>query len=242
MLLQQAATGVEQNHLLAERAVTKLYGGGGETEISHLAAWISTVERQYYDWHRERSATPLVDEIVTRTAPLHDQWDARGPGMLREIGRLTDPRLVADRADVVMVLPVLGGDGHAHLPANLVTFEAMLTNADESLPEVMRLAWLLAQLQFDLPVMTGSLPPRRLPHVAQVAMLPPVLQAGAEVELCAYNERTLAAAALLWRAASTEEEATNMAQTSWQWWSTYQSSPVRWQVASAALAEMLAHG
>jgi hypothetical protein len=240
VLLEQAAAGIEQNHQLAERALVKQYGGGSDTELSTLAAWVSAVERAYYDWYRGRSNAQLVDEIVTRTEPLRSLWDARGPGMLHEMGRLTEPSLLSDRAEVVMVLPVLGGHGTAHLPVNLVTLEAVLTNADESLPEIVRLAWLLGQLQFDLPMVSERLVSRRIAHLAQVAMLPPALAAAADVELAEFSEAQLAHAAVAWRVASTPDDALRIARASWQWWATYQNGRVAWPVAVAALEQMLA--
>lgn len=241
MLLSQAAAGIEQNHALAESAIVKLRGRGAasDTQISSLAAWVSSVERCYYDWHRGHSSTPLVDEIVTRTAPLRDQWDARGPGMLRVVERLTASWLVAERANVVMLQPVLGGHGDAHLPVNVVTLEAVLTNPNPELPEAVRLVWLLGQLQFDLPAVAEQLAGAKVPHLARVAMLAPALAAAEEVELARLGEADIAAAALEWRVASTPDEADRMARTTWQWWTTYQSGRVTWPAAVAALCEML---
>lgn len=241
MLLEQAAAGVEQNHVLAKTALTKLRGRAGvhEAEVSSLAAWISSVERAYYDWHRSRSGRQLVDEIVTRTAPVRDQWEARGPGMLRAIERLAQWDLLAERAEVVMVLPVLGGHGMAHLPTNQVTFEAVLTNADPQLPEIVRLAWLLGQLQFDLPAIADHVEAGRLPHLARVAMLPPALAAAEQVELAEFNEASLAHAAMLWRVASSDADARRIAQIAWQWWTIYEAGQFDWPVGVKALEQML---
>ena len=65
------------------------------------------------------------------------------------IGRLTERELVVERADVILVHPVLGGGGWAYPPYNAVCFEAVLANPIAELPEVVRLGWLLAQLNLD---------------------------------------------------------------------------------------------
>lgn len=240
MLLQLAAQGVELNSQLAEQALTKLWGreAAVPSAISALAAWIASLERAYYDWRHAQSERQLVDEIITRTAPIRDQWDARGPGIMRQFGRLADRSLVASEATVVMVLPALGGDGMAHLTGNLVTFEAVLTDGDPRLPEVVRLAWLLAQLQFDLPPIAEQIPAGRLGEIAQLAVLPALLEAATAVELVPPEPTLLSHAIAVWRIASVGQ-AESLADVVQQWWNTYLAKPVAWPVAAAALAAML---
>ncbi len=241
MLLQLAASGIEQNHALAKSALIKLNGEAAASDalVSNLAAWISSTERVYYDWHRGKNRTPLVDEITTRTAPLRQQWDARGPGMLREVGQLTEPWFVAEQATVVVVLPIVGGHGFAHLPVNHVTFEAVLTNPHAALPESVRLAWLLGQLPFDLSAVSEHVPAGRVAQLAQMAMLAPTLTAAEEVELAQCSEADIANAAIVWGLASTQVDAQQIARTIWQWWTTYQAGRVSWTIALTALDQLL---
>ena len=58
---------------------------------------------------------------------------------------------------MILVQPVLGGAGAAHWLYNSVHIEAVLANPVAELPEVVRLGWLLAQLNFDLPMFVGDL-------------------------------------------------------------------------------------
>lgn len=240
-LLQYAAAGFE-NRELAQQTLDKQWGRGnvGDADVSALAAWVSSVEQAFFAWHRWQTDRQLVDEIATRTAPLRDHWDARGPGMMRQIGRLTEPWLVAERADVVMVLPVVGGGGSAHLPTNIVTIESLLANTDPQLPEVVRLAWLAAQLQFDLPAVAEQLSPGGAPRIAELAMLPPALSAAESVELAEYTPASLSHALGLWRVASTPAEADQLAGVLTQWWGSYLASDITWPAAAAALEAMLA--
>lgn len=239
--LLQYAAGCEQNRQLAEQALAK-HGGRDkldEADVSELADWVSRVEQAYFQWHRGQTGRQLADEIATRTVPMRDHWDARGPGMIRQIERLTEPWLVAERVEVVMVLPVVGGDGMAHLPANVVTIEALLANVDPQLPEVVRLAWLASQLQFDLPAIAEQIPPGRLPHIAALAMLPATLAAAEAVELAEYSTESLSSALQLWRVASTAAEVQPLAETLTQWWDSYQSSDMALAAAVASLEATL---
>ena len=50
------------------------------------------------------------------------------------------------QCDVLLIHPALGGAGEAHLAYNSVRIEAVLANPNADLPEVVRLAWLIAQV------------------------------------------------------------------------------------------------
>ena len=135
----------------------------------------------------------MAEELELRTGPLRLQWEARGPGMLRTIGELTEPELIVPSADVILVYPALGGGGDAQLPNNTVRIEAVLANQVTELPETVRLGWMLAQLHLDVPMYGENVHIDRLPHVARFAMLVPALQAAEEVELVQLHSRTRSA-------------------------------------------------
>lgn len=245
MLAQLSAVGYERDELLAQVTLDKLRSRGGAnlSAVSGLTAWIAEVEQGYLDWHatqsNNRGDANLLSEIQTRSQPLRQLWDARGPGLLRTLGRLTDAAVIPNGAEVVMVLPAVGGHGIAHLPTNRVTFEAVLTNADESLPEVVRLGWLLGQLQFDLPMLAEVVLPSRLAYVASLAMVPPTLAAAEEVELVHSAAEHLAHALVVWRIASTTAEDEPLAAVLDKWWQVTTASSTAWPTAVAALEQML---
>ncbi len=240
MLSQQVAAGCEQHHELAQLTLRKLTGPSGTTDaaISQLSAWLANL-KWTVGQARPSGGQPLADELLLRAGPLRDQWDARGPGMMRAIAQMTEPWFVAEQAQVMLVLPVMGGHGVAHLPVNAVTIEAMLTNADDALPEVVRLVWLIAQLQFDLPLIADLVPPGQRERLARWAALPPALAAAQRVELIADTEASFARAALAWHLVETEPEAKKGAGTLATWWQTYQAGATSWPVAVAALGQML---
>ena len=126
------------------------------------------------------------------------QWEARGPGLAAELIRLVEPEIMAPQADVVLVQPVRGGFGSACLPYNSVVMEPLLTDSNPQLPEVLRLGWLLAQLQCDLGKFQGTLAGDRLARAVALAMVPAVLAAAEEVELGRCDEPTIKLALQTW--------------------------------------------
>ena len=70
-----------------------------------------------------------------------------------------------------------------------MVIEAVLANPRFELPEVVRLGWLLAMLNFDLARYRDPLSDAE--RVLPLAMIPPVLAAAAEVELTRFDPATL---------------------------------------------------
>ena len=185
-----------------------------------------------------RHALPLMlDDLAYRLRPLQEHWEARGPGLLHAIGRLTDERLVADRATVVAVHPAFGGGGSASLATNAVRIEAVLTNVVDGLPEVVRLGWLLAQLNHELPIFSDRVHGSRLALIAQLAMLPATLQASETVELSQLTPFTIAEALPAWQIDIAADK--DIAVTLFDWWHTYLETKPAWDIALAALDQMI---
>jgi hypothetical protein len=182
------------------------------------------------------SQPKLLDELELRAGPLREQWEGRGPGLLAGIGRLTEPGILVEQADALVVYPVAGGGGTAHLAQNAVSIEAVLANPWPQLPEVARLAWLIAQLNLDLPRYTETL--RDVRRVAALAAIPPTLAAANEVELAQDDPATLRLALRAWRPGGSDESA--VADCLESWWKTWFNQRTKWPVALAALEQMLA--
>ncbi len=150
--------------------------------------------------------------------------------------RKTDERLIVEQANVVLVYPALGGGGVAHLLYNSVRLEAVLTDPHPSLPETVRLAWLLAQLNLDLPIHSEAISSVDLPWIGSLAMIPPVLSAAEAVEWARLDPPTVAEALAAWHLADDHLE--ELADMLLDWWKTYRASRPRWAVALAALEQM----
>ncbi|MEX2187520.1 MAG: hypothetical protein WD875_12030 [Pirellulales bacterium] len=225
---------LEGNRQLADVALTKSLGRGrSATHVESLTRAIDGVEAAM------SAARPkLAADLQLRVGPLRAAWEARGPGLLRIVGQVTSAELLVERADVILVEPLESGGGAAHPPYNSVRIEAVLTNADDRLPEVLRLAWLLSQLQFELPMYSEHLSPHRRREVCRLSMLPALLAAAEQVELARLNAETLALAIERWRIWS-ERDATDIAATLLTWWNIYSDARPSWPVALGALDRML---
>jgi hypothetical protein len=219
--------------LLVETAVTKTIGRVARFEaiVTNLGTSIAGVETAM------QAALPeMADELAHRERPLREQWEARGPGMLREIGHLTDESLLVPGCEVLLVHPATGGGGEAHLAYNSVRIEAVLANPVAELPEAVRLAWLIAQLQLDLPIHSEAIHADRLPHIARYAMLPPALIAAERVELARFTPESVQRAIHAWRLAA--PPGVDPAALISQWWHTYSETRPPWRVGLAALDQM----
>ena len=206
---------------VAEVAATKLFGSQRPVAAAAIIARrLMALETAF-----QEAFPRALDELELRAEPLMGQWEARGPGLIASVARLTEADLIADSADVILVQPALGGAGTAHWLYNSVSIEAVLANPFAELPEVARLGWLLAQLNLDLPRFQGDLARDRLARAGPLAMLPPLLAAAEDVELARNNEDTLTLALAAWRAPAVDPKQLIV------WWETYQSTRPPWTVA-----------
>ncbi len=219
---------------LAHLALGKVLGIAARTvsQVAELAQSLRELERA-----GQRALPHLLDEWEHRVRPLQQHWEARGPGLLHAVGTLTDQRLLVDQATIVAIPPLFGGGGDASLATNTVHMEAVLTNVVDGLPEVVRLGWLLSQLNHDLPVINERVPSTRLYLLAKLAMLPPILQAGETVELTTLSTTSITTALDAWRIEATTNR--DLPKTLLDWWETYLETKPSWGVALAALDHML---
>jgi hypothetical protein len=232
----------ENNRELVQVALTKLRGPGAinEQHLSLLAAGIGNLET------RILSARPeMVEELALRGRPLQEQWNARGPGLLKQIERLTEETFVAPAAEVVLVQPVLGGAGFADMRTNRVVFEAVLTNPHAALPEALRLGWLLAQLNADVPIYAEAVPPGMLPRIVALATIPVVLSSAETVEWATCDAGTIELALGCWHVDTLGfwhadmQSPPQTAEQLFKWWNAYHDSSTPWPVAWRALESLL---
>ena len=132
---------------LAERTLKKLTGQENSALSSELQNGLRVIKASF-----EKQFPHFLDEIPLRVRPLQQLWESCGPGLIRMIQNFTHPELMVPTARVFLVQPILGGFGYAHLATNSLHFEAVLTNEIPELPETLRLAWLLSQLDMERPV------------------------------------------------------------------------------------------
>jgi hypothetical protein len=202
-----------------------------EVAVAAIAGAIVDLERAVND------AFPgLAQELELRGKVLREQWEARGPGMLRRLQELLPAEVILAASDVLLVQPALGGDGKPHLVNNTVRIEAVLANPHPKLPEAVRLAWLLSQLNLDVPKYSEGIHPDRLPHITAFAMLPVVLEAAHYVELVTFDRELLPLAIDAWRLRVPAD--VDGPELVANWWMTYQEAKPTLAVALKALDEM----
>lgn len=184
---------------------------------------------------------PGIDEdLQLRCRPLREQWEARGPGLLREVQRRTFCPSFGEPALVVAVFPARGGHGALHTRfSQFITLEAVLANPVESLPEILRLGWLLMQLGartsgVDAKVASG--------RFIALGLLPPILAAAERVELAACNATTLQLALDRWCVDQLQLPAAQLAETLLDWWNAQRASSRTWHQAIGDLPDLLVTG
>jgi hypothetical protein len=176
-------------------------------------------------------ASPALDFLETA-------WQRHGSALLSTIGQLTESELVPETATAIGVTPLLGGGGLAVLSGNVAIVEAVAEDPWPELPEAVRLAWLIAQLQIDLPRYSEHIPGARRGRVAELALLPVAVEAARRCRMTeASFEGLLAQAAQSWPAASPLDDATRASLASW--WPVYQSRRPEFALALAALDRSL---
>ena len=174
-----------------------------------------------------------ADELALRREPLRGQWEARGPGLLFGVRRLTSGDWLVPAATVVLLPPILGGAGQAHPTYNAVTFEAVLANPVAQLPEVLRLGWLLAQLNPALSAPTPGFVSGDRRRAAAGALLAAVLAAAEDVELARADRAYFDLAAAEWL------NDQSVADTLWPWWQTYAARRLGWTAGLDELDRLL---
>lgn len=166
-------------------------------------AWPAEVQRELgHARHGLQQHRPgWAEELRLRTQPLREQWLARGPGMVRWLQRRYDLTLPG-RINVWSLLPLRGGFGVLVPGTNDVLLELLLTNLDDRLPELARLAWLVAQ-QMLAPQLQSS--GRASTLTCQLAALLGMQAVATELEWFDMTPATLQRALVAWQIASGAE-------------------------------------
>jgi len=227
------ASNMELAQLVVRKAAVRI---DNKSAASRLSGFISDIEAAY-----NQLFPKFQEQLPLRARPIQEHWLGFGPGLLAHLGRLTQKDLLVPEAMVVLLQPILGGAGYVHIDQNLVRLEAVLTNPLVELPEVVRLAWLLSQLQLDLPIHSDSIGSNLLARIAPLAMLPPVLAAAEVMELGRCDEAVVELAIEHWHIPVPKDRDVHseIAPVMMDWWETYLQTRPNWQMAMQAFAKML---
>ena len=227
------AAGIDNNVQLAECILLKTLGGpGNHSRVERLAGRIGDLEAAF-----GRAVPQALDSITQDGLSMKAKWDEHGSRLLPRVAELTGVPLIPERADVILVYPALGGGGAAHLLYNSIRLEVQPTDPCPELPEVVRIAWLLSQLNVDLPDVSEGISGARLPQLAGLAMIPIVLHAAQSMDLASSHTPRIKQACLAWLGETMVSEA--LIESLLNWWSVYtvQKPPI--VVALTALDQML---
>ncbi len=179
----------------------------------------------------------MLEQLELRSRPIQDQWLGYGRGLMAHLRRLTEPNWLVEQAEGVFLQPVQGGAGYSLNSLNRFAIEAVLTNPLPEIPEVVRVAWLVGQLQSDLPVYSEALGPLRAQPIAALATLVATLAAAEVLELSRCDEATIQLAIEHWQIAIPTVEDISTALV--PWWETYLQTKPTWTIALKALDKML---
>jgi hypothetical protein len=185
----------------------------------------------------ERQVTAVwpsaAEELTLRHRPLREQWEARGLGLLAWLRRQFPGLEASSACRVLGVLPVLGGGGWLHRAEQAVRIECVLANPRSDLPEVVRLAWLIAQATCAWPAEVHG--KHDASWLAACALLPATLAAAEDLELAACTEPVVAAAVASWSVPDTCPSSTRL----WAWWQQTAGRPCPWPEALRTLQRTL---
>ncbi len=223
---------------IKQAAVIALSDAGcSELQVEQLASVI--VNRLSESRMAFQSRFPkLTEQLELRGRPLRDQWETYGPGLLAAIAKqiwIDSPPSDwwPKRVEAVLVQPMRGGDGDYDAESNRIWIEAVLTDVDPAVPEVLRLAYLITQLAIDTHTLersTNSV--TSLPW--SVGMIPITLAAGADLGFVHSSPQSVATAMRLWGIGqSRSAEIVN------QWWNQQQKAPAPMPLALKQLGQQL---
>ena len=133
---------------------------------------------------------------------MKERWNFR-PWSANQVGKqIWGDRPPEDwwqqQVTALCVQPVRGGDGGYHPNQARIWLEAMLTDVDALVPEVLRVAWLVTSMAIDSYARQTS-SDLRLMQPWLLASVPLVLNAGSELELVRGDRLPINEAMKLWR-------------------------------------------
>jgi hypothetical protein len=183
-------------------------------------------------------------QLSLRARPIREQWDGYGAGLLRRIAKKTHESFIPKTVTCVLLSPYRGGDGNCDPTTATLWMEAVLTNPVATVPEVLRLVWLITRIGIGarvLPIEGGGAAgenPMRAATVLALASLPVVLDAACYLEMTQSPTVTAALIDSAIQAWFGPMEST-VVETVEKWWSQSEQLNPPFPVALKALDRML---
>ncbi len=218
-------------------AVSLIRSGCNEMQVEQIAKAINSRLHDARQLFFERF--PKLDEqLPLRVQPLRQRWDAIGPGLIREIERQVwqnspPPDWWPPAVAVSAVQPLTGGGGGFDPDADSIWIEAMLTDSDPTIPEVLRVVWLVTSLAIETHIRsrTGQ---RMISTAWSLVSVPLVLSAASHLEMFPPGSLPIGRAVDLWHGASPKT-----IKVLEQWWHQFAGSGVPLPIALKQLEDSL---
>ena len=179
----------------------------------------------------------LEKELSLRAEPIQMQWEARGAGFVQAVERMLGvPQSAAAESlhlDVALVYPVCGGFGASYPAQRVVYWEALFTDVEPRLPELLRLGWLVTRQLIAEQWAPVALADATAASIMGLAAAAVALTAGEDLELARDDRATLELALKTWRPPQADGPAT--AALVFDWWSAVRGEP---KLAATALPDL----
>ncbi len=173
--------------------------GCSEFQLEQTAKAIaSRLSEGRIEFHRR--FPKLGEQLELRARPLLERWDTVGAGLLLDVQRQVWGDRPPDRwwpakTEGLLVQPMRGGDGDCEPSTARFWIEAMLTDADPAVPEVLRVAWLITRLAIDHHL--GNARPQLI-QAWSLAAVPLVLTAGRQLDVIRGDSLPVRRATQMW--------------------------------------------
>jgi hypothetical protein len=165
----------------------------------------------------------LAQQLALRSQPLCQRWEMIGPGILGGItkqiwGGVAPHDWWPPRIEGLMVQPVLGGAGGYDIDASQFWMEAMLTDVDPAVPEVLRVAWLVTRLATETHTREkSSAESISLPW--GIGTVPLILSAAADLDILTAESLPITRAIETWHLGDA-----SVGRITEQWWDQWQAT------------------
>ena len=203
-------------------AVSLMNAGCGELQLEPTAKAIGSRlgEARHLFFQR---FPKLEEQLPLRFGPLRERWETIGPGLLREVERQVWQNSPPNdwwpaAVTVSAVQPIAGGGGGLDPDSDSIWVEAMLTDADPIIPEILRVIWLVTSLAIETHIRsrTGE---RMMSSAWSLVSVPLVLSAASHLEMFPPGDLPIGRAVQIWHGASPET-----VETLVRWWQEYAAS------------------
>ncbi len=231
-LLPPLANQAPDHRQLAEALITRVAGRAAllPSRVESLIRGLEGLESAALE-----ASPEMAKQLEHRIRPIREAWEAIGPGLIQQMSLRTDGDLFVESARAIVVEPIKGG-GEPYLDFNTILIEGVLAHPVPELPETLRIAWMAAQLNNDLPIYSELIPGPQFLLVSKLAMIPPTIAAGAVIGVCRDDPHSWNLAIQSW-IPSPPPDAIDILSV---WWRTYREDEVEWRTALTALDRLLA--